>query len=107
MSLNDQRDTQFDEIAQAFTGAGGVSGARMFGSLGLKVDGSVFVMVVNGELVAKRPKARADALVSDTRIGRLGPGHGRVMKEWISIPHGVLPWLDVAREAYEFVKRGK
>lgn len=107
MSLNDQPDAQFDQITQALKGAAGVSQARMFGSLGLKVDGRVFVMVVNGQLVAKHPKARVDALVSDNRIGRFDPGHGRVMKEWISIPHGVLPWLDVAREAYECVKRGK
>jgi hypothetical protein len=34
------------------------------------------------------------------------PGHGRLMKAWIVIPHGRAPWVDLAREAYLFVKTG-
>ncbi len=38
---------------------------------------------------------------------RFDPGHGRVMKEWIAVAPGKAPRVDLAREAYRFVKEGK
>jgi TfoX/Sxy family transcriptional regulator of competence genes len=106
MPLNDETDPQFDRIAMAYKDTPGVSTGKMFGAVGLKVNGKVFAMVVKGRLVVKLPKARVDALVRDRRAQRFDPGHGRPMKEWVSVPRGALPWLAVVREAYEFVERG-
>jgi hypothetical protein len=32
------------------------------------------------------------------------PGHGRRMKEWLVVGAGKAKWVDLAKEAYEFVK---
>lgn len=52
----DQIDEQFTPIVAAFQNEARVSLARMFGSVGLKVNGKVFVMLVKGDLVAKLSK---------------------------------------------------
>jgi TfoX/Sxy family transcriptional regulator of competence genes len=58
---------------------------RMFGSTGLKIHGKTFAMLVKGHLVVKLPRDRVDHLV-DTGAGqRFDPGHGRQMREWVSL----------------------
>jgi hypothetical protein len=79
----------------------------MMASVGLKVDGRIFAMVVRGELVVKLPKPRVDELVRSRHGARFDPRRdGRLMKEWIVLKGSSLPWEDVAAEAYRFVKRG-
>jgi hypothetical protein len=73
-------------------------------SYGLRVGGKIFAMMVRGRFVAKLPRARVDALVAAGQGDRFDPGHGRVMKEWISVAEGDEDWLALAREAYRFVK---
>jgi hypothetical protein len=98
-----QADPAFAPVADAFAGAPGVSAGRMMASFGLKVNGKIFAMHVRGCLVAKLPKARVDELV-DTGVGeRFDPGHGRIMKEWISVRPGRADWVELAREAHRFV----
>ena len=70
----------------------------------LSVNGKIFAMLVRGRLVVKLPKQRVDELVA-TRAGHyFAPGHGRLMKQWISISSGGAPWVELAKEAYRFVK---
>ncbi len=95
-----------EEIRETFAADPEVTAGKMFGTDGLKVRGKVFAMVVKGELVAKLPRARVDELVG-AGVGRhFDPGHGRLMKEWVSVPAGKASWLDLSREAYRFVKGG-
>jgi hypothetical protein len=61
------------ELLLAFAGAPGVTlpgqdGRRGFGRSALKVDGSIFAMLVRGHLVVKLPRRRVDALV-EARTG--------------------------------------
>jgi hypothetical protein len=49
----------------------------------------------------------ADALVASGAGERFDPGHGRVMKEWVSVGHGAADWLELAREAHRFVSGGE
>jgi hypothetical protein len=57
-----------------------------------------------GELIAKLPRERVDALVAAGDGERFDPRHdGRLMKEWIVLHDRGPTWLDVAREAYRFV----
>jgi hypothetical protein len=78
----------------------------MMASFGLKVNGRIFAMCPKGKFVAKLPKFRVDALVRD-RVGKpFDPGHGRLMKEWIEIGGHQATWVELAREAYQFVKNG-
>jgi hypothetical protein len=79
-------------------------GPRKFGSNGLKVDGKLFAMIVKGRLVVKLPRGRVDELVASRKGVRFDPGHGRVMKEWVTLgPEAKAAWLGLAREARAFV----
>lgn len=76
----------------------------MFGSKGYKVNGRTFVMVVKEEVVVKLPAPRVESL-TDAGVGhRFDPGHGRVMKEWITLTKAnPKKTAALIREAYQFV----
>lgn len=89
----------FAVILDALGDANGVSRGRMFGSEGLKFAGKVFAMEVKGRLVVKLPAERVDELVA-AGAERFDPGHGRLMREWVSVaPDSGWNWLELAREA--------
>lgn len=93
----------FDSIVVEALADSRVVKSRMFGSTGLKVAGKVFAMVVKGNLVVKLPKARVDALIASGHGEYFDPGHGRLMKEWVSIkPAGREEWLRLVNEAKSF-----
>src|SRR5690348_5122291 len=78
---------------------------KKFGSSGLRVNNKIFAMVSKDRLVVKLPKQRVDHLVSSGDGDRYDPGHGRLMKEWLSLkPGSKLDWLSLAREAMNFVE---
>jgi TfoX/Sxy family transcriptional regulator of competence genes len=93
-------------VVNAFAKDGRVSRGKMMSSYGLKVNGKIFAMFGRGQFVVKLPKRRVDELVSDGKGERLGPGHGRLMKAWIAFADRSKEWVELAREAYHFVKRG-
>lgn len=77
---------------------------RGFGSTALTIGGKIFAMLVEDRLVAKIPRQRVDALVAADAGERFDPGHGRRMKEWLSLDPGTdEPWLPLAREAMAYV----
>jgi TfoX/Sxy family transcriptional regulator of competence genes len=101
-------DPSFAAVAQAFAKDPLVTSGKMMSSFGLEVGGKIFAMMVRGAFVAKLPKNRVEQLVSAKKGSYFDPRRdGRVMKEWISIADRRAPWLDLAREAYRFVKTGK
>ena len=80
------------------------TGRRTFGSGALKVDGRIFAMLSHDRLVVKLPRERVDALVQEGEGARFDPGHGRIMREWLSLdPSSGLDWRALAGEAMEFV----
>jgi hypothetical protein len=96
----------FEPVAEAFARAPDVevAGGWGAGNLTWKVGGKIFVMSVRGDLVAKLPRERVDAMVADDAGVRFDPRkNGRVMKEWIVVPPGG-PWVTLAREALAFVR---
>ena len=104
-----QTEARFAAIVEAFARNPAVThskqGSRLFGSSALKVHDKIFAMVSSsGEFVVKLPKARVDALVA-TRAGeRFDANRGRPMKEWLEVRSGSAEeWLELAREALEFV----
>jgi TfoX/Sxy family transcriptional regulator of competence genes len=101
-----QIDPRFAAVAAAFSKHRDVTAGRMMSSYGLKVNGKIFAMYGRDKFVAKLPKARVDALVDAGAGERFNPGHGRVMKEWIAIASHPEGWIDLATEAYTFVKQG-
>lgn len=97
-------DPLFASIIDAFTADRNVTVGKMFGSIGLKVSGKVFAMVVKGKLVVKLPKERVDTLVASGKGEFFDPGHGRLMKEWVAVGSGGKgSWLALAKEAKHFV----
>jgi len=97
----------FAPVVSAFARDRSVTRGKMFSSSNvLNVNGKIFAMLVKGKLVVKLPKQRVDELVA-TRAGTyFDPGHGRLMKQWISVAAGKVNWVELAREAHRFVKAG-
>lgn len=78
------------------------TGEGKFGASALKVDGKIFAMLAGEELVVKLPRQRVDELVV-SGVGRaFDPGHGRVMKEWITVAPDRRRWDELADEARQF-----
>jgi TfoX N-terminal domain len=97
----------FEELVEGFRTDPAVtppSPGRGFGASGLKVDGKIFAMVSRGELVVKLPRERVDELIAAGKGTRFDPGHGRLMKEWVSVgPDEAASWRKLAEEARAFV----
>ena len=98
-------DPRFAPVVDAFAADPDVTAGRMMASFGLKVDDKIFAMMVKGMLVVKLPKARVDEMVGGGAGEHFESGQGRKMKEWISV-RGDAGWVELAREAYGFVKAG-
>jgi hypothetical protein len=100
-------DHRFQAVVDAFSKHREVTGGKMMSSYGLKVNGKIFAMFGRKQFVAKLPKGRVDELVSAQAGKRFDPGHGRIMKEWFVAGENAPDWLELAKEAYDFVKRGR
>jgi hypothetical protein len=97
-------DPRFAAVAKAFAADRRVTHGMMMATIGLKVGGKIFVMSRGGELIAKLPRERVDALVAAGHGERFDPRRdGRLMKEWVVLRDGGPDWVDVAREAHRFV----
>ena len=99
-------DPRLEALAAAYAKEPRVTVGKLFASMGLRVDGKIFAMVVRGHLVFKLPQARVAELVAKNAGKLFEPGPGRVMKEWISMTATKPDALTLAREAFAFVGRG-
>jgi TfoX/Sxy family transcriptional regulator of competence genes len=90
----------FEDVVEALRGEPGVSTTRMFGSDGLKIGSKTFAMVVKGHLVVKLTEERARQMCQAGIAVPFDPGHGRKMKQWISLPADAgADWIELSREA--------
>jgi hypothetical protein len=97
-------DKTFAPVVSDYDGRTAEAGRRTFGSNGLKVRGKLFALFTQGTLVVKLSKERVAALVGEG-VGRpFDPGHGRLMKEWLTVTSAKASWVDLAREAHDFVR---
>jgi hypothetical protein len=100
---------RFAALAENFAGELGVDvgqGTRKaFGSSALKVNGKIFAMVTSAdEFVVKLPRTRVEELEAAGIGHKFDPGHGRLMKEWLTVrANATNRWPDLAREALVFV----
>lgn len=100
-------DEAFTRIVKELRADPRVTETKMFGSLGLKVGGKVLGMLYKGALVVKLPQERVKKLVQSGEGRYFDPGHGRLMKEWVSVGTSAGPqWMALAREARDFVASG-
>jgi hypothetical protein len=96
----------YKSVVDAFIRKADVTGGLMMASYGLRVNGKIFVMFPRGTFVVKLPKPRVEALVASGDGQQFDPGHGRLMKEWVVVQNLSLDLIGLAKEAYDFVKRG-
>src|SRR2546429_76790 len=96
-------DPSFTPVVDAFVKNRDVSGGKMMSSYGLKVNGKIFAMFGRSRFVTKLPSKRVDELVDTGKGERFDPGHGRLMKEWVVVGAGKADWVELAKEAYQFV----
>ena len=95
--------SDFAQVIEELGNEPGVVERTGFGKMpGLRVEGRIFAMLVEDELVVKLPAARCSELVEDGAapfvIGR------RQMREWVSVGRGASDWPGLAREALLFVR---
>jgi len=96
-------DPKLRAVAETFDASSASGQPRKFGSNGLKVDGKLFALFTQGTLVVKLPKERVAALVAKGDGKPFDPGHGRLMKEWLTVVSPKLSWNALAKEAHAFV----
>jgi hypothetical protein len=81
----------------------GMAGKKGFGSSALCINGHIFAMLSKDRLVVKLPSPRVDALIAAGEGQRFDPGHGRLMKEWLTVePTAAERWVPLAKEALAF-----
>jgi hypothetical protein len=80
---------------------------RKFGSNALKANGKLFALFTQGTLVVKLPNDRVAELVAEGVGKPFDPGHGRLMKGWLTVVSARASWVDLAREAHAFVSGAK
>jgi TfoX/Sxy family transcriptional regulator of competence genes len=98
-------DPGFAPVVEAFAKDPQVTCGKMMASFCLKVNGKIFAMMVNGQLVAKLAKERVDDLVQSGKGEYFDPRHdGRLMKEWVVLTGATPPWVELARKAHRFVR---
>jgi hypothetical protein len=101
---------RYEAIVTALISEPGVtrSTKRGFADGALMVNGKLFCSLMRSRdgLIMKLPAHRVSWLADSGDAERLDFGHG-VMKEWIAVrPDSVIDWLDLAREAMNFVGSG-
>src|SRR3989475_11281520 len=103
-----EADPRFEKVGACYANDPHVKRRRMLSSENvLSVNSKIFAMLNKGRFVLKLPKERVDQLARQ-RVGvNWGPGPGRLMKEWVAIESPKPSWVELAREAYEFVKGTK
>ena len=97
---------QFESDPDVSAPSSDVGRSRAFGANALKVDGRIFAMLTHERLVVKLPRVRVEDLVASGVGMRFDPGHGRIMREWLSVhPGNEDQWEALAREALTFGRR--
>jgi TfoX/Sxy family transcriptional regulator of competence genes len=97
-------DRRFAAVVATFAGDRHVTTGKMMASVGVKVNGKIFAMMVRGKFVAKLPKDRVDELVRSGAGDYFDPRRdGRLMREWIQLRGAKPSWIDLAEEARRFV----
>ncbi|HEY0754746.1 MAG TPA: hypothetical protein VGD98_12350 [Ktedonobacteraceae bacterium] len=76
---------------------------KSFGSAGLSIHDKIFAMLLKGKLVIKLPQERVNALI-ERQVGERFKLGQKYMQEWVTLePMPEEGWLDLSREAMEFV----
>jgi hypothetical protein len=98
-------DPQLAPIVSEFVNRGKTA-PRRFGSNGLKVNGKLFALFTQGTLVVKLPPARVSILVAEGAGRPFDPGHGHLMKGWLTVIGPRASLVNLVKDALQFVSEG-
>lgn len=103
MSAVEDESPAYRRVVEALLADGGVSEGQMMGMAALKTAGKMFGGCLEGRLVVKIGRERAQGLIASGRALPFDPsGRDRPMKDWAQLPEPDRDWLDLAREARAF-----
>ncbi|HEY6688128.1 MAG TPA: hypothetical protein VI094_18185 [Propionibacteriaceae bacterium] len=98
----------FESLCDEYAGVSGVTvpaGGSGFGSNAIKINKSIFAMLVNDRLVVKLPAARVAELIAARDGLRFDAGKGKPMKEWVGLTVDDATARQLVAEAMTFVRR--
>ena len=96
----------FESLCDEYAGVTGVivpHGGSGFGSNAIKINKSIFAMLVDEQIVVKLPAARVAQLISDGSGVPFDAGKGRPMKEWVGLTADDAACRKLVAEAKTFV----
>ena len=98
----------FAALCEELAGTAGVSvpgsGGHGFGSSALKINNSIFAMLVGDRLVVKLPRSRVTALIESGVGEPFDAGKGKPMKEWVGLRGDERTCRQLVAEALSFVR---
>ncbi|HZL74353.1 MAG TPA: hypothetical protein VFB83_03175 [Propionibacteriaceae bacterium] len=108
MPSTDSHAALFESLCDEYAGLSGVTvpeGGSGFGSNAIKINKSIFAMLVNDRLVVKLPAARVTELISSGDGVPFDAGKGKPMKEWVGLTGDDDACRELVNEALVFVGR--
>jgi hypothetical protein len=98
----------FESLCDEYAGVSGVTvpaGGSGFGSNAIKINKSIFAMLVDDRLVVKLPAARVAELIAAGDGVAFDAGKGKPMKEWVGLSVDDATARRLVAEALAFVGR--
>jgi len=96
----------FESLCQEYASVSGVTvpaGGSGFGSNAIKINKSIFAMLVNDQIVVKLPAGRVVQLISSGDGQPFDAGKGKPMKEWVGLMVDEDASRELVAEAMAFV----
>ena len=96
----------FESFCDEYAGRDGVTvpgGSSGFGSNAIKINKSIFAMLVNDRIVVKLPATRVSQLILAGNGVPFDAGKGKPMKEWVGLTADDDACRDLVAEAMAFV----
>jgi hypothetical protein len=105
MSGTQSHAALFESLCEEYASVSGVTvpGGSGFGSHAIKINKSIFAMLVDDRLVVKLPAARVSQLISDGLGAPFDAGKGKPMKEWVGLSVDEDACRELVAEAMAFV----
>jgi hypothetical protein len=106
MSGTDSHAALFDSLCDEYAGVSAVTvpgGGGGFGSNAIKINKSIFAMLVDDRLVVKLPATRVTELISSGDGVPFDAGKGKPMKEWVGLTVDDDICRELVAEAMRFV----
>ena len=103
---SDSQATLFESLCDEYAGMDRVTvpgGGTGFGSNAIKINKSIFAMLVDDRLVVKLPAVRVAQLISAGDGVPFDAGKGKPMKEWVGLTGADDACRELVAEAMTFV----